>query len=295
MLRDHFYSGDAATILPGFDADSFDLVMTSPPYANKRKNTYGGISADKYMEWFLPIAAELKRVLKPRGSFILNIKEGCEDGCRQRYVYELVLALCDQGWRWVDDIPWHKTNCFPGWWENRFRDAWEHCYHFTKQKKFCMFQDAVRVPAKESTKLRASRLSEKDMTRQESKVGSGFGRNRSNWVGRDMVYPSNVLYGATECSNQGHSAAFPVWLPEFFVKLFTQRGDVVLDPFMGSGSTALAAWQNGRHYVGIEKLAEYVELARDRLTPEWERDPDDEPDYYAEKLESERLFDLLAE
>jgi site-specific DNA-methyltransferase (adenine-specific)/site-specific DNA-methyltransferase (cytosine-N4-specific) len=278
MVRDHFYSGDAATILPGFDADSFDLIMTSPPYANKRRNTYGGISADRYVEWFLPISSELKRVLKPRGSFVLNIKEGCERGERQTYVMEVVLALKKQGWCYTDEFIWHKTNCFPGYWKNRFRDAWEHCFHFTRQKNFAMYQDAVMVPAKESTLLRASRLSEKDYTRQESTVGSGFGRNHSNWVGRDMVYPSNVLYGATECSNQGHSAAFPVWLPEFFIKLFSQPGDTVLDPFMGSGTTALAASQLGRHYVGIEKLAEYVELAQDRLSPEWERDPDDEPD-----------------
>src|SRR5205085_12212703 len=92
-------------------------------------------------------------------------------------------------------------------------------------------------------------------------VGSGFGKKVVNWIGRDMVYPTNVLHLATECSNRDHSAAFPIELPSWFIKLFTEEGDVVLDPFAGSGTSCMAAIELGREYIGIEMKEEYYNLA----------------------------------
>ncbi len=94
---------------------------------------------------------------------------------------------------------------------------------------------------------------------------SGFGKKIENWVGRELAYPDNVLHLATECSNRGHSATFPVELPAWFIKLFTQPSDVVLDPFLGSGTTAVAAKQLGRRCIGIEINPEYIQLAQERL------------------------------
>jgi DNA modification methylase len=210
----------------------------------------------------LPIAQELKRVLKPTGSFILNIKERAVDGERGTYVIELVLEMRKQGWLWIEDYCWHKKNCYPGKWPNRFRDAWEHCFQFTKQKKFKMFQEAVMVPVGEWAKKRLTNLTINDHIRDESRVGSGFGKKVTNWIGRDQVYPTNVLHLATECSNKEHSAAFPIELPSWFIKLFTQEGDTVLDPFLGSGTTALAAHQLNRNYIGIEIMKEYYDQAQ---------------------------------
>ena len=102
--------------------------------------------------------------------------------------------------------------------------------------------------------------------RDESKVGSGFGKNISNWLGRNLVYPTNVIHMATECSNRNHSAVFPIDLPKWFIRLFTQQGDVVLDPFVGSGTTAVAAAQMGRCYSGIEINPEYIDVSMNRLT-----------------------------
>lgn len=258
----HYDSVEALQHIP---SDTYDLIVTSPPYADSRKKTYGGIHPAQYVDWFLPISEELLRVLKPTGSFILNIKERVVNGERHTYVIELILAMREQGWLWTEEYCWHKKNSFPGKWPNRFRDSWERCLQFNKQKSFKMYQEEVMVPMGDWADSRLKSLSETDKTRDESKVESGFGKNVSNWVGREMAYPTNVLHMATECSNVGHSAAFPVTLPEWFIRLFTQPGDMVLDPFMGSGTTAVAAKQLGRFYTGIEKEAEYCEVAAKRL------------------------------
>jgi site-specific DNA-methyltransferase (adenine-specific)/site-specific DNA-methyltransferase (cytosine-N4-specific) len=263
--RNHFYLGDCRQVLADFAPESVDLIVTSPPYADRRKDTYGGVEPDQYVAWFLPIADELHRVLKPTGSFVLNIKERVVNGERHTYVIELILALRQHGWLWTEEYCWHKRNSFPGKWPNRFRDSWERLLHFTKQRQFTMYQDAVMVPVGDWADSRLRNLSDTDKERDESKVNSGFGKKVANWVGRDMVYPTNVLHMATECANRAHSAVFPVALPAWFIKLFTLPGDLVLDPFMGSGTTAVAAKSLGRDYVGIDMMEEYVREAEQRV------------------------------
>lgn len=123
-LQTDILHGDCLNVLKKFPSEHFDLVVTSPPYADRRVNTYGGVKPDQYVEWFLPRAAEFQRVLKRTGSFVLNIKEKVDDGERHTYVLELILALRKQGWLWTEEYIWHKRNCHPGKWPNRFRDAW---------------------------------------------------------------------------------------------------------------------------------------------------------------------------
>jgi len=264
-IVDTIICGDCLEVLKDFPEDKVNLIVTSPPYADNRKKTYGGIPIKKYVDWFLPISKELQRVLEPKGSFILNIKERAVNGERGTYVYDLVLSMRKQGWLWVEDYVWHKKNTYPGKWSNRFRDVWEHCYHFTKSKKFAMYQEAVMVPVGKWARKRLAKLSETDKRRNESKTLSGFGKNVSNWVNRRHVYPDNVLYLATVCSNKNHSATFPIDLPKWFIRLFTKKDDIVLDPFIGSGTTALAALELGRHYIGIELMKQYCQLALDRI------------------------------
>ena len=263
--RNTIIHGDCLHELSKMPSCSVNLIITSPPYADSRKNTYGGVHPDHYAEWFLPIGAELQRVLKSDGSFILNIKEKAVNGERHTYVLELILALKKQGWLWTEEYIWHKKNCAPGKWPNRFRDAWERCLHFTRQRSFQMLQEAVMVPMGDWATARLKNLSETDKRRDTSRVGSGFGKNISNWLERDRAYPTNVLHLATECGNKNHSAAFPKELPTWFIKLFTQEGDLVLDPFAGSGTTCVAASELGRDYIGIELKDEYVQIARTNL------------------------------
>ena len=129
-----------------------------------------------------------------------------------------------------------------------------------------MYQEAVMVPMGDWSKSRLKNLSETDMTRDESKVGSGFGKKIANWVERDKAYPANVLHMATECSNRDHSAAFPDALPEWFIKLFTQEGDTVLDPFMGSGTTIRIAHKLNRKAIGVDIHQGYVDMVREDLS-----------------------------
>lgn len=278
MDYDRIYVGDSKKLLKDtnlFRSGSVDFIITSPPYGKKRKHTYGGIQPAGYVEWFLPIAEELHRILKPHGSFILNMKEGATDCERETYTLELVLALKKQGWLWIEEFCWYKKNSFPGKWRHRFRDSWERCYHFTRQTDFKMYQDAVKVPIGDWSKDRFRSMGERDLERSVSGTNSNFGRKVSNWLGKRKVYPHNVLvfesehfaspsnliHFSTECNNRGHSATFPIELPSWFIRLFTKKGDVVLDPFLGSGTTAVTSVLLERRYIGVEIQKEHYELA----------------------------------
>lgn len=257
--------GDCLDVLKKMDANSIDLIVTSPPYVDQRSKTYGGINPNKYVEWFLPRAQELLRILKPKGTFILNIKEKAMGGERHTYVLELILAMKRQGWLWTEEFVWHKKNCFPGKWPNRFRDSWERLLQFNKQKHFNMYQEEVMVPMGSWAETRLKNLSETDRRRDNSKVGSGFGKNVSNWLDRKMAYPTNVLAMATETGNKNHSAVFPKALPLWFIKLFTKKGDVILDPFLGSGTTSVAAFESDRNSIGIEIQKDYYKLSIENI------------------------------
>jgi site-specific DNA-methyltransferase (adenine-specific)/site-specific DNA-methyltransferase (cytosine-N4-specific) len=130
-----------------------------------------------------------------------------------------------------------------------------------------MYQEEVMVPMGDWANSRLKNLSDTDKIRDTSKVGSGFGKNISNWLDRDKAYPTNVLHLATECNNKNHSAAFPEELPEWFIKLFTKENDTVLDPFMGSGTTLIVANRMKRNSIGIDIVSEYYEMVQKQLNP----------------------------
>ena len=132
-IKTDILKGDSKEILKTLADNSIDLIVTSPPYADRRKQTYGGVSPERYVEWFLPISKELLRVLKPDGTFILNIKEKAENGERNTYVIELILALRKQGWLWTEEFIWHK-NSYPGKCLIAFVMLGKDCYSSTKLK-----------------------------------------------------------------------------------------------------------------------------------------------------------------
>jgi len=268
--------------------DNFvDLVITSPPYAEARKSTYGGVSADDYVSWFKPIAKEIYRILKPSGSFILNIGDNTIDGETHLYTFELPIVLKRElGFKFIDPLVWHKKNPVPGKFKNRFKDSWEFCFHFSKTLDLKFNPYAVAVQTKQESLARA--LRQKDDANVKSLTGSGFTtaagtikkniqkkrekNNNSgtepideNFTDLEMALPSNVLHYSGETTNVGHPAPYPIEIPAFFIKAFTGEGDIVYDPFFGSGTTGEVCLRTGRKFIGSELKAEYIGVIKNRL------------------------------
>lgn len=261
----HVHQGDAREVLQHLPDKHVNLIVTSPPYADARRKHYDSIRPDDYADFLVSFHEQFWRVLADDGSFVLNVKDKVVDGVRHRFVWHTIEAFSRLGWRCVDDYLWVKPNAMPGYWRNRLRDEWEYCFHMTKQRQFAMYQDAVRKPMGEWAKTRLVNLTGKSNGRHESENGSGFGRDLRNWQDKQLVLPGNTVHVGLVGKNMGHPAAFPVGLPAFFIKLFTQTGDVVLDPFAGSGSTGVAAEELERNVVLIDIKAEYIDTMRTRL------------------------------
>jgi site-specific DNA-methyltransferase (adenine-specific)/site-specific DNA-methyltransferase (cytosine-N4-specific) len=273
--------------------ESVDLVFTSPPYTEQRKKIYNSIPQKEYVDWFMKISKHIHRILKPTGSFVINIKENVRKKERQTYVIELILEMKKNGWVWIDEYCWFKTNSFPGYWENRFRDTWERVLHFSKQTDIKFFRNNVQNPIGDWSKKRlsSSYITESDLTRKYSSTGSGFHRKVSNWIGKKTVDPHNGLkfknenYLITEDDKsllntnvielppvnksgknvQNHSASFPLQLPHWFIRLLTEEGDLVLDPFCGIGTTNISSILLNRNHIGIDIEKRFVSQARKNI------------------------------
>jgi site-specific DNA-methyltransferase (adenine-specific) len=243
--------GTVPALLADRGSASVDLVVMAAPQARRASRHANEIDPDRYVEWFLPLSAQLLRVLSPRGSFVLNIKEAVIDGERHTYVFELILALRKQGWLWCEEYGWHKSKGDQPSSAHRLPDAWERCLHFTKQRAFKMNQEAVQVPMGTWAQSRLKSLSKADETRMNSAVGNAFGKRVGAWVGRSHAYPTNVLHPSQtdqwSCAGMGLTPEVARW----FIKLFSDAGDVVLDPFAMSSVTVDAAQALGRCGIGL--------------------------------------------
>jgi site-specific DNA-methyltransferase (adenine-specific) len=254
--------GDCLQLLRKLPSRSVDMVITSPPYADQRKNSYGGVPEAKYIEWFTPIAQEVKRVLKPEGSFFINIKPHSKKGQRSLYVFKLIIALTEEiGFRFVDEFAWTKLGV-PGKFKGKFKNAFEPVYHFSITDNFIFNPYAVALPAKEVSVQRYRRKSCGD-----TKNGSGFGGMRKE-IFSNVALPSNHLH-IPQKSNQHtaqskHPAVFPVELSDFFIKAFSNEGGVILDIFAGSGTVGVSSEKLGRRCILMEQKPEYVSIIKQR-------------------------------
>lgn len=245
---------------------SIDLIVTSPPYADARKKHYDSIKPDDYVQWFHPFQEAFWRILKPHGSFILNMKDKIVEGIRHRYVWRTLESLSAHGWLCIDDYIWHKKTSMPGYWPSRLRDAWEYLFHLAKDKRPYIDQAAVKIPIARATQQRVAQiLTSHHDEKVFSSTGSGFTHHLSAWKDKALVLPTNVLHLSTETHNRVHPAVFPVELPTFFIKLLSKPNDLILDPFAGSGTTGVAAVKQGRHCLLIDKKYEYCLVAKARL------------------------------
>ena len=255
--------GDCLERMRELPDNSVDMILTSPPYADRRKNCYEGAHESEYVEWFLRFAKEFKRILKPSGSFFLNIKPHCYKGERSLYVMKLVIALKDElGFRYTDEFTWTKLGV-TGKFNGRFKNAFEPIHHFTLEKGYTHNPYAVATEALDVSKKRYKRKA-----CGESRNGSGFAGMRKE-ISSNLALPSNHLHFVQK-SNQytlqsKHPAVYPIELCDFFIKAFSNEGDKILDPFMGSGTTGVASKNLNRSFIGIELDDNYFEIAKERI------------------------------
>ena len=284
-------TGDCFEVIKTLEDNSVDLVITSPPYAdivNYGKN----ISIKKpkdYCDWILPLFNEIHRVLKPSGSFILNINDNCSNGLRNPFIYELIYrSQKETNLKFYDTYIWHKKNGIPNGSKKRFRNNTEFIFHFVKnQKELKFYMDRVLQDPKDSY---LSRLN--SPTNDDSNIVDGERkRKKVVWVRRtsmkvdetgsknpdlvqrvvpDLVRPDNVFRfqtaGAARDNTIRHPAPYHKDLPTYFINLLTDEGDTVLDVFSGIGTTGLGC--NDRNYIGIELNEKYAEFSKKRLNGE---------------------------
>lgn len=260
--------GDAALWLPALPEKSVDLFFTSPPYADQR--AYSRIHPDRYVEWFLPFARAMYRAVADSGSMVINIKQrvakdGPLRGQRHPYVFQLVLALQNMGWRWIEEYIWQKPNAIPGRFGPRTKDSFEHVFHFARGAKPYFDLNAIRVPYKTA----ADEIERRKLdTNGRRSTAAGFGRDRVQTYSHGGADPGNVI-PVSQTYNQhkgvAHTAPMPEGLAEFFIKAMTPTGGVVIDPFAGSGTTAVVARREGRRVGGLELHEEFAAMAQDRI------------------------------
>jgi site-specific DNA-methyltransferase (adenine-specific) len=246
--------------------ESLDLCATSPPY--ERQPKYGNgerYERDWFEGFFMEVAAEIKRVLKPTGQFVLNYRsrrEGVERGALQ---YELVFWLREQGWLFVEDHVWVKPSPPPGRYRQALKDAIEYCFRFAKTDRFELYPEQCLSPARWDIRDRERR---KRLAHNHQRVNapSGHGRNRVQ-AGPDWVAPSNAIVTEPEFSPNPskHPARFPPAIPEFFIKLCTRPGGSVFDPFAGTATTGIVAEALNRSWVMAELDKAYCDVVPDRL------------------------------
>jgi DNA modification methylase len=257
---------DCLPVLRRIPDETFDLVITSPPYDGQPK--YGnGERYDRawYEETFLPVTAEILRTLRPHGSFVLNYRSRRQGDERGTLQYELVFRLREQGFLFCEDFVWGKPSPPPGRFNRFLKDAVEYCFQFAKTPRWQFFPEHCLTPARWDAKDRERR---KQLAHNYVRVNepSGQGRKRVQ-AGPDWVRPSTLLSLEPEFSPNPaqHPARFPVALPEFFTKLLTLEGQLVFDPFAGTGTTAVAAERLGRRWLVTELDASYAAVLPGRL------------------------------
>jgi len=262
-----------AQVLEGARAN---VVITSPPYATQREydpsSGFEPVPPEKYVGWYALVAANIGSILADDGSYFLNIKAHADDGERNLYVMDLVLAHRRiWGWRFVDEFCWRKTdNGVPGGWGNRFKNAWEPIFHFCRQSEIKFRPKEVGHVSEDCFDYSPNNPKS---TSGSGLLGTGARGDAAGQPGADdsggrftgIARPSNVIEVKTESSQGSHSAPFPRVLVEFFVKAFSDAGDVVFDPFLGSGTTMAAAHVLGRTGCGCEISPAYCDVILHRM------------------------------
>lgn len=281
-FENRFIVGDCEDVMRKFPAKSVDLVLTSPPYADQRN--YGtensSISPDDYIKWFAPKARQIFRVLKENGSFILNINDKVVDGYQHLYVFELVIYLCKRvGFHLVRDYIWYNPatppNVFSRGGFGRTKKSHEYCFWFSKGPEWTFNLDPIRKPYGKDMQKFLQGKGKGDRTANIRPSTHNFNCEKV-WADNGGSDPGTVIELGNTNSNDvfsklckerdiTHPARFPEKLAEFFILAGTEEDALVLDPFSGSGTTAVSAAKNGRRWIGIDANSDFCDLATARM------------------------------
>lgn len=284
------FCADSLEIMRRIPDDTVNLVFTSPPYALHFKKEYGNAEKSDYVDWFLPFAREIKRIIRNDGSFVLNIGGSWNPGhpTRSIYQYKLLIALVEEiGFHLAQDCYWYNPAKMPApaEWVTvrriRIKDSVEHLWWFGKSESPKADNRKVLRPYSKDM-IRLARRGVKTTTRP-----SGYNiRESFTDIASGGSIPPNVIDDETptdllkfgnnssnddytkRCKEAGvkiHPARFPTMLPEFFVKFLTDEGDMVLDPFAGSNTTGKIAEELGRRWIAIERVTNYLDASKFRF------------------------------
>lgn len=264
MNSNSIYLGDSLELLKKLDENSIDLVITSPPYSTLKKYIDNpGILADEYVDWFIPYCQEIERVLKPTGSFILNINDKVESGFRHPYVFDLISRLHKEtGLKMFERLFWNKMKGLPN--RSRFGDRVEYLFWFAKSSKFKFFIDEMRTEYSESSIKRMK----KPLKKRYARTSNDQDLDYKDWSPNEKgALPTTLINISSESKKiaDSHVAVFPTSLVEYFIKGSTCVDDLVLDPFMGTGTTAIVCNKLGRKWIGFDIQQEYLDLANKRI------------------------------
>jgi DNA modification methylase len=264
MELNNIYLGDSLKLLKRLDDNSIDLVITSPPYSTLKKYIdNSGILADEYVDWFIPYCIEIERVIKPTGSFILNINDKVDSGFRHPYVFDLISRLHKEtGLKMFERLFWNKMKGLPN--RSRFGDRVEFLFWFVKDKSFKFNLDEMRTEYSDKSIKRMK----KPLKKRYARTGDDSNLEYKDWSPNEKgALPTTLVNISSESKKiaDNHVAVYPIKLVEYFIKGSTDKGDIVLDPFMGTGTTAVACNNLKRNWIGFELQQEYIEVANKRI------------------------------
>lgn len=277
-----FINGECLEEMKKIPDESIDFIFTSPPYADQIKN-YGKagekmkIPPSQFDEWLIPRTREMYRILKNTGSFVLNISDKLDGKYQSIFVFKLVVRLVEEvGFHLVRDYVWYNPatppNVFSRGNMGRTKKSHEYCFWFSKSDKWTFNMDAIRKPYSDQM-LRLFKETPGGGRSEHTRPSRHSFDLSHTWKDKGGADPGSVLTISNTSSNDtfhrlckqfgvGHPARFPEKLAEFFIKAGTNEGDIVLDPFGGSGTTAIVSQKMGRNFIYIEINPDYCEMAQ---------------------------------
>lgn len=277
------YCADSLNFMKTLKDDSVDLIITSPPYALHFKKEYGNVAQNQYIDWFLPFAQEIKRIMHPTGSFVLNIGGSWLPGKPERslYQFKLLIALCDQlKFTFLQEFFWYNPAKMPApaEWVNvqriRVKDSIEYIFWLGKTSK----PKANNRNILNEYSADMKRLIKKGVVHTKRPSGhiinSSFSENKGGSIPGNLIQcgnnESNSAYIklSKEKKQKIHPARFPADIPNFFINFLSNEQDLVLDPFAGSNTTGRIAENLSRKWLSVDSNEEYVINSQLRFSPD---------------------------